>query len=86
MVASVRFRAKFLNKKSVCPSYGIHGFLIFFNFGSEFECRAENNYRVRFLKHYKVVKTMIKWLRAFAKVYIYIVILFKVECKTMITI
>ena len=29
---SVHFRAKFLNKKSVCPSYGTHGFLIFLKF------------------------------------------------------
>ena len=29
---SVRFCAKFLNKKSVCPSYGTHRFLIFLKF------------------------------------------------------
>ena len=33
---------------------------------------------------YKIVKTMIKWLAAFAKMCIYIVVLLEVECKVMI--
>ena len=37
-----------------------------------------------FCKYYKIVKTMIRWLVAFAKVCIYIVIMLEVECKVMI--
>ena len=37
-----------------------------------------------FVKYDKHVKTMIRWLGAFAKVCIFIVILFEVECKAMI--
>ena len=37
-----------------------------------------------FVKYYKIVKTMIRWLEAFAKVCIYIVILLEIECKVMI--
>ena len=38
------------------------------------------------LKYYKIVETMTRWLRAFAQVCIYIVILSKVECEAMIVI
>ena len=37
-----------------------------------------------FLKCYKVVKTIVRWLGAFSKVCIYIVVLFEVEFKAMI--
>ena len=45
---------------------------------------AENNYGVLFSKYYKIVKTMIRWLGAFAKVCVYIIVLLEVECKAMI--
>ena len=46
---------------------------------------TQNDIGVHFsLKSDKVVKTMIRWLGAFAKVCIYFAILFEVEFKVMI--
>lgn len=37
-----------------------------------------------FLKYDKVVKTIVRWLRTVAKIYVYVVNLFKVEFEAMI--